>query len=207
MFGAVFGVVPRSTGIFAHFSLFNAPHTFVRSVASAKADLWTVTYQPMNKPLLFAFSALLTLACNTASTDAVAQEKGNVSSYGAPITSDGAISTVQLVKEMTATDSLATKVECEIITSCTRKGCWMTVVLPDGGKMMVRFKDYAFFVPKEGLEGKRAVLQGYASKETTDVATLRHYAEDAGKSKEEIEKITKPETSLMFLADGVLITF
>jgi len=39
------------------------------------------------------------------------------------------------------------------------------------------------------------------------VATLRHYAEDAGKSKEEIEKITEPETNLMFLADGVLITF
>ena len=73
--------------------------------------------------------------------------------------------------------------------------------------MMVRFKDYGFFVPTKGLEGRRAVMQGYASKETTDVATLRHYAEDAGKSKEEIAKITEPETSLMFLADGVLITF
>ncbi len=161
----------------------------------------------MNKPLLFAFSALLTFACNTAPTDALAQEKGNVSSYGAPITADGAISTADLVKKMTTTDSLATKVQCEIITSCTKKGCWMTVQLPDGEKMMVRFKDYAFFVPKEGLEGHHAVIQGYASKETTDVATLRHYAEDAGKSKEEIAKITEPETNLMFLADGVLITF
>ena len=83
----------------------------------------------------------------------------------------------------------------------------MTVQMPEGEKMMVRFKDYGFFVPLKGLEGKHAVMQGYASKETTDVATLRHYAEDAGKSKEEIAKITEPETSLMFLADGVLITF
>jgi hypothetical protein len=38
------------------------------------------------------------------------------------------------------------------------------------------------------------------------VATLRHYAQDAGKSKEEIDKITEPKHMLTFLADGVLIT-
>jgi Domain of unknown function (DUF4920) len=158
----------------------------------------------MNKPLALAFAAVLAFACNTAPTELAAQD---THSYGEKITPDGAITTAELTKKMATTDSLATKVECEIITSCTKKGCWMTVRMPDGGKMMVRFKDYGFFVPLKGLEGKHAVLQGYASKETTDVATLRHYAEDAGKTKEEIEKITKPETSLMFLADGVLITF
>ena len=83
----------------------------------------------------------------------------------------------------------------------------MDVKMPNGGVMKVRFKDYGFFVPTKGLEGRQAVLQGYAVKEKTDVATLRHYAEDAGKSKEEIEKITAPEESLSFEADGVLITF
>ncbi|MBK7382764.1 MAG: DUF4920 domain-containing protein [Flavobacteriales bacterium] len=161
----------------------------------------------MKKPLLVTLTALLTFACTNVPTDMAAQEKSNVTSYGAPITADGAISTADMVKRMTTVDSLATKVECEIITSCTKKGCWMDVKLPDGSAMKVRFKDYGFFVPKQGLEGRHAVMQGYASKETTDVATLRHYAEDAGKSKEEIEKITEPETSLMFLADGVLITF
>ena len=158
----------------------------------------------MNKHSAFALTAALALACNTAPFELAAQD---THSYGAQITAEGAITTADLMKNMASTDSLATKVECEIITSCTKKGCWMTVQLPDGDKMMVRFKDYGFFVPTHGLEGKRAVLQGYASKETTDVATLRHFAEDAGKSKEEIAKITEPETSLMFLADGVLITF
>ena len=37
------------------------------------------------------------------------------------------------------------------------------------------------------------------------MATQRHYAEDAGKSKEEIEKITEPKIAYTFLADGVLI--
>ena len=164
----------------------------------------------MNKPIILALSALLTFACNTASTDVLAQgttSSSHAKTYGDAITPDGAISTADFMKAMSGTDSLAAKVECEIITSCTKKGCWMDVKLPEGGVMKVRFRDYGFFVPTKGLEGRQAVLQGYATKETTDVATLRHYAEDAGKSKEEIEKITTPEESLFFLADGVLITF
>ena len=155
------------------------------------------------KPLSTAFvAAAIALACSNA--PATAQD---IHSYGAKITADGAISTADLAKAMSQSDSMAVKLECEIITSCVKKGCWMTVQMPNDQKMMVRFKDYGFFVPTKGLEGKRAVMQGYASKETVDVATLRHYAEDAGKSKEEIAKITEPEHNLMFLADGVLITF
>jgi hypothetical protein len=81
----------------------------------------------------------------------------------------------------------------------------MDVKMPDGGMMKVRFRDYGFFVPTQGLEGKQAILQGSGMKEELDVATLRHYAHDAGKSKEEIEKITEPQTSWTFEAVGVLI--
>lgn len=149
-------------------------------------------------------AAAFVLACNTAPVPAAAQD---VHSYGDKITADGAMSVADFAKVMSTTDSMAVKLDCEIITSCVKKGCWMTVQMPNDQKMMVRFKDYGFFVPTKGLEGKRAVLQGYATKEVVDVPTLRHYAEDAGKSKEEIEKITEPEHNLMFLADGVLITF
>jgi hypothetical protein len=135
-----------------------------------------------------------------------ANAQDGMKSFGAKISTEGAISTAEFAAAMQRVDSLNTKVECEIITSCTVKGCWMDVKMPDGSAMKVRFKDYGFFVPKQGLEGKRAVLQGYAKRETVDVATLRHYAEDAGKSKEEIEKITEPKHTLMFLAEGVLIT-
>jgi hypothetical protein len=43
------------------------------------------------------------------------------------------------------------------------------------------------------------------SLETLSVEQLRHYAEDAGKSQEEINKIKDPQVSLTFLADGVYI--
>jgi hypothetical protein len=48
-------------------------------------------------------------------------------------------------------------------------------------------------------------MDGIVRKETISVETLRHYAEDAGKTAEEIEKITEPQTKYTFLANGVIL--
>ena len=96
------------------------------------------------------------------------------------------------------------KIEGEILSSCPMKGCWMKI-RAEKDTILVRFKDYGFFVPKAGIEGDKAIINGKISIETLSVDLLRHYAEDAGKSKDEIENITKPEVSLTFLADGVFI--
>jgi hypothetical protein len=84
------------------------------------------------------------------------------------------------------------------------KGCWMKISV-EKDTVLVRFKDYGFFVPKNGIEGKRTIINGNISVDTLSVAQLQHYAEDAGKSKEEIALINKPEITISFLADGVLI--
>ena len=96
------------------------------------------------------------------------------------------------------------KIEGEILSSCPMKGCWMKI-RAEKDTILVRFKDYGFFDPKAGIEGDKAIINGKMSIETLSVELLRHYAEDAGKSKDEIEKIIKPEVSLTFLADGVFI--
>lgn len=173
--------------------------------SSLQMAIFAPSIQAMKRTLNLVPGVLIALA-TLLTNPAPAQGEGTTRSYGEKITPEGAISTMELAKVMSTTDAYRTKVECEIITSCVKKGCWMDVKLPDGDVMKVRFKDYGFFVPTQGLEGKHAVMQGEATVEVTDVATLRHYAEDAGKSKEEIERITEPEKSLMFLADGVLIT-
>jgi hypothetical protein len=80
----------------------------------------------------------------------------------------------------------------------------MNVDIGGGETMKVVFKDYEFFVPLD-VAGKSAILEGVAKKEITSVATLRHYAEDAGKSKEEILAITKPEKKIVFEAEGVIL--
>ena len=92
----------------------------------------------------------------------------------------------------------------EIINVCPKKGCWMNLKV-DEDTVFVKFKDYGFFVPKTGVESKLAFISGNITKDTISVERLRHYAEDAGKSSDEIKKIVKPEFKLSFLADGVAI--
>ena len=75
----------------------------------------------------------------------------------------------------------------------------------DNDTVMVRFKDYGFFMPKEGVEGKTAIINGDAFFDTLSVELLQHYAEDAGKSDEEILSITEPEYVIAFTANGVII--
>ena len=97
-----------------------------------------------------------------------------------------------------------TKLEGQILSTCPMKGCWMKMSV-ERDTILVRFKDYGFFVPKSGAEGKSAIINGKLSVDTLSVAQLRHYAEDAGKSKDEVSKIVKPEITISFLADGVVI--
>lgn len=127
--------------------------------------------------------------------------------FGAIITADNAITYDSMMVQMGASDSLVTKVSGKVKEVCQKKGCWMTIVSDDPNKpeMRVTFKDYAFFMPKD-LSGKTVVVDGYAYVETTPVDVLRHYAEDAGKSKEEIEAITEPKREVSFEATGVLIS-
>ena len=87
---------------------------------------------------------------------------------------------------------------------CQAKGCWMTLQMKDSTEVMVRFKDYGFFVPKN-IAGQEVIVNGKAYVAETSVDELRHYAKDAGKSEEEIEGITEPERTYAFLADGVLV--
>ena len=96
------------------------------------------------------------------------------------------------------------KIQGKIISACPMKGCWMKMNVHND-TLLVRFKDYGFFVPKTGLEGKSVIINGKLSIDTLSVGQLKHYAEDAGKTKYEISLITKPEITLSFLADGVII--
>lgn len=96
------------------------------------------------------------------------------------------------------------KIQGKVVDVCKKKGCWMTLEMPNGDPMRVTFKDYAFFMPMD-IVGKNVVLDGLAKKQTISVETLRHYAEDAKKSPEEVAKITDPKKELAFEAKGVVI--
>lgn len=103
-------------------------------------------------------------------------------------------------------DSAILTVEALVTEVCQKKGCWMNLTdsYEDQDPMMVRFKDYGFFVPKD-LAGRQVVVRGKVYREMTPVDELRHYAEDAGKSEDEIAAITQPREEIKFLATGVWV--
>ena len=74
----------------------------------------------------------------------------------------------------------------------------------DGEHLMVKFKDYKFFMPKD-IVGKDVVLEGQAVVKQVPVKQLKHYAKDAGKSEEDIEKIKESKREIQFIAAGVLV--
>lgn len=125
--------------------------------------------------------------------------------FGEKIDETGAIGTEELYAQLENSDSIQVKLATTINETCTKKGCWMTVDLGEGKEMMVRFKDYGFFVPLEGMEGKSTVFEGFAFTDSVSVEELQHYAEDAGEDSAAIAAITEPEITLAFEASGVII--
>jgi hypothetical protein len=93
--------------------------------------------------------------------------------------------------------------EGKITEVCSNAGCWVNIDRGNGETFMVRFKDH-FTIPLNTKIGSTAYLHGLAYMDTVQVEDLKHFAQDAGKSEAEIEKITKPEYSLNFEADGIL---
>lgn len=161
-----------------------------------------------NKILLLALIPLL-FACNqTQQKREKTTQSQNLSapegSYGEIITTDSAINAEELIAKMETSDSLFIKLNGEIAACCQHSGCWMEIDLNDSTTLKVTFKDYAFVIPTNS-KGKRAWIEGYATKGIIPVETLRNYAVEDGKSAEEINRITKPEVEYTFEAKGVLL--
>ncbi|CAM1342368.1 DUF4920 domain-containing protein [Tenacibaculum aestuarii] len=134
-------------------------------------------------------------------------QKIEYASFGEKITDTDAISADEMrlkFKNLKAGDTLNVKFASTINEVCKKKGCWMKLDLGEEQESMVRFKDYGFFMPLNA-DAKEVVVNGKAFVTEISVDELQHYAKDAGKSEEEIAKITEPKYTYAFEADGVLM--
>lgn len=155
------------------------------------------------KHLVMIFALVLSAAFAMAQPPAGPVNKGD--NFGALISNaDNAIPMEDLPAQLKGDAAVPVKVKGKVTDVCSKKGCWMTLETPDKTKVFVKMKDYAFFVPLEMI-GKTIVLDGEAKMKTTSVEELKHYAQDAKKSKEEIAKITAPEKEIRFTATGIKV--
>lgn len=157
----------------------------------------------LNRLLAFLVCLISVVACSSEKNSE--QKDAKAQFYGAQITMTNSTPIGQLEQLMEGQDSISVKLEGYIEKTCANKGCWMTVQDETGKPVRVTFKDYGFFVPKSGVEGKKVIFEGLAIKTVTPVEELRHYAEDGGASPEEIEQIKSPKEEFKFIANGVAI--
>ncbi len=154
----------------------------------------------MKKLLLFvpAFFLGLTLMAQPPKGPA---KKGMV--FGAKTTAEGAVSVNDLGSLLAGKESTEVKITGKVVEVCKMEGCWIMMETANG-PMRIKMKDHKFLVPL-ALNGKTIVAGGTATLKETSVEKLRHYAEDAGKSKDEIAAITAPKKEITFDATGILV--
>ncbi|MFX0558106.1 DUF4920 domain-containing protein [Maribacter sp. CXY002] len=134
-------------------------------------------------------------------------EKNNYMSIGDKIDTKKALGNAAMLEKyliMSATDTLLTKFAGTVKEVCKVKGCWMILELYNNEEVMVRFKDYAFFMPTD-IQGKDVIVNGVAFVEEMSIEDQRHFAKDGGANVDDINKILKPKKTFGFEASGVLI--
>ena len=155
---------------------------------------------------IFMLVAIMFLACKNNET--LAQSETAKKEFGESFEATNIIMYDDLLSQLKEEKELDNVVvEGKVSGVCQAKGCWMTIVSEkdeNADNMFVKFKDYGFFMPLD-LAGSRVIMKGRAYSEETSVDELRHYAEDEGKSEEEIAAITEPVVELKFMASGVQI--
>ncbi|MBK1440029.1 DUF4920 domain-containing protein [Parapedobacter sp. ISTM3] len=156
------------------------------------------------KRLTAAFAAMICLVALSRAQEEIPSAQPGVQ-YGKAINKDGAIDMQALAAKLAADSVYTGKVEGKVVEVCKKKGCFIRIEREGAGDpILVRFKDYGFFMPQD-IVGKTVVLDGQAKVKEVSVAQQQHFAEDAGKNATEIAQITQPKVDINIIADGVVV--
>jgi hypothetical protein len=153
------------------------------------------------KKFYFFIFILIALSVSAQNKEKVPAAKGVV--YGQVSEENSPLAVDDLQVKMTD-NTFTGQVKGRVAEVCKSEGCWLRLQKADGTSMMVRADKHAFFMP-ENILGKTVLVEGTASIKETSEEMRKHYAEDAGKSKKEIDKIKGAEKSVEFAAKGVKV--
>jgi hypothetical protein len=184
----------------------------------------------MKKLLFISIIAFGFAACNQGSTnaptaktenkkDSVAADKPKTDPvmmpgdtlYGDAFDYQNAVKLTELLKDPSKLDTTKNYAVSAVVTTvCQKKGCWFRAEDGKGGDIFVKIvsdedKGEEVGIPKKTPAGGNVVFYGTPKFKEVSVKQQRHYAEDAGKSKKEIEAINKPKKEWRFFATGVVV--
>lgn len=149
---------------------------------------------------------LTVIAALSLSVASYAQDKGNF--YGEKFEQKTPVEVPAFMKTMKDIKGTTLKiydiqVKGTIEEVCQSAGCWIRLKNTEGEHVFVKFKNH-FTIPMD-LAGSGAIVHGVASKKIISVDDQKHYAEDAGKTADEIAKITAPKEEVRIDASGIWI--
>jgi hypothetical protein len=153
------------------------------------------------KKLLFFFTIVMTSISLMAQPPKGTAKKGMT--FGIKTTAEGAVAANDLTNVMAEKTTADVKVKGIVTEVCKAEGCWIRMQTASG-TMLIKMKDHSFTVPL-ALNGKTIVADGVAELKETSVEMLKHYAEDAGKSNDEIAAIKEPKKEIVLQAKGILV--
>jgi hypothetical protein len=152
--------------------------------------------------LILSLAALLVATLGLAQPPDLPATPGT--SYGNEVKSSGAVAVAELPQLLKNEQPQIVKVQGTVTDVCPKMGCWLSLQMPNSTTVFVKMKDYGFFVPT-ALKGRTVVMDAEARILTTSVEELRHYAEDAKKSQQEIDAIKTPKEEIRLTASGITV--
>jgi hypothetical protein len=161
-------------------------------------------FSAMRTLFLMITLALSAPACVTPDVPTDTKASSTARSWGQPITLTTTTPMGEAIKTFDAIKDQDVLTTGKIINVCKKKGCWFTLET-DVQTVRVKFKDYAFFVPKD-LAGRTARAQGRLVRETVSVRDQKHYLRDARAPSEQVKAVTAPKEEWIFIASGVEVT-
>ena len=129
---------------------------------------------------------------------------GQTRSFGENIEEGSIIENSKIQNLFLAKEKFNAKLKAKVTDVCQMKGCWMKLEIGDEKDIMVNFKDYSFFVPKN-IIGKKVIVSGEAFKRNISVDELKHYARDRGENESAISLIVEPKEIYSLTAKGVIL--
>ena len=129
---------------------------------------------------------------------------GQTRSFGENIEEGSIIENSKIQNLFLAKEKFDAKLKAKVTDVCQMKGCWMKLEIGDEKDIMVNFKDYSFFVPKN-IIGKEVIVSGEAFKRNISVDELKHYARDRGENESAISLIVEPKEIYSLTAKGVIL--
>lgn len=153
------------------------------------------------KKIVFASLLLLALGVQAQEKEKTPAAKGVV--YGTVADEKSPVSPDE-IRTRLVNDQFEGQIKGQVVEVCLAEGCWIRLKKADGSSLMVRAKDHAFLMP-ENIVGKTVLVEGSATVKELSEQMRKHYAEDAGKSKEEIARIKGAEKDVQFSARGVKV--